>query len=291
MIIYTSGYADEDRNHPVELTRLLDANQVSIEHRFYGESRPSPMDWSKLTIEQAAADEHDIITALRSIYEGAFLTAGESKGGMTAVIHRRFYPDDVEGTVAYVAPISFSAPDPRYPAQFDMIGSDDCRQAVRLAAGEMLATGAQQMLDKAKQQPGHSYTRVKIGPAVEAAIAGVEWAFWQTAGADFCGAVPATTASDDQLFAFLEQLSPVSEYDDKRLGYYEPYYYQSYAQLGYPDDTVAYLTNQMWYGEADYLGELPTAEPAYDSEAMHDIVDWVQDPDSRPAPGNRWASS
>ena len=33
---------------------------------------------------------------------------------MTSVYHRRFYPDDVDATVAYVAPISFGAPDDRY---------------------------------------------------------------------------------------------------------------------------------------------------------------------------------
>ena len=37
---------------------------------------------------------------------------------MTAIYHRRFYPDDVDGTVPYVAPISFGAPDLRYPTTF-----------------------------------------------------------------------------------------------------------------------------------------------------------------------------
>jgi hypothetical protein len=277
MIIYTSGYADEERNSPVELTTLLDANQVSIEHRFFGASRPDPIDWGKLTVEQAAADEHDVITALRTIYDGSFLSAGESKGGITALIHRSLYPDDVNGTVAYVAPMSFNAPDPRYPAQFDVIGMADCRAAVRSVASEML-TRRSQMLDHAKLQDGHAYTLVKIGPAVEAAVAGLEWGFWQTAGADHCNSVPPTTASDDDLFTFLEQMSPVSEYDDEHLGYYGPYYYQSYAQLGYPDDTVAYLTDQLWYSEDDYRGELPTTEPAFDPDAMDDVQEWLESP-------------
>jgi hypothetical protein len=279
MIIYTSGYADEERNRPVELTTLLDANQVSIEHRFYGTSLPDPMDWSKLTVDQAAADEHDIITALRTIYDGPFLSAGESKGGITALIHRSFYPDDVSGTVAYVAPMSFNAPDLRYPAQFDLIGMDDCRTAVRNAARQML-TRRDRMLARAKRQSDHVYTRVKIGPAVEAAITGLEWGFWQTAGGDHCGEVPLTTASDDELFEFLKQMSPVSEYDDEQLGYYAPYYYQSYAQLGYPDGTVAYLTDQLWYGEIDYEGELPTAEPEFDPDAMDAVQKWLENRDT-----------
>jgi hypothetical protein len=50
------GYSDYYRDSPVQLTRLLSANQISIEHRFFAESRPNPVDWSKLTIQQMAAD-------------------------------------------------------------------------------------------------------------------------------------------------------------------------------------------------------------------------------------------
>ena len=57
------------------------ANQISIEHRFFGESRPEPADWSKCMIEQMAADQHAIIAALRTVYDGACLTTGGSKGG------------------------------------------------------------------------------------------------------------------------------------------------------------------------------------------------------------------
>jgi hypothetical protein len=285
LIIYTSGYWDDEHDTPVELTTLLDANQVSIEHRFFGESRPDTIDWSLLTVDQAADDEHDIITALHTIYEGAFLSVGESKGGITALLHRSFYPTDVSGTVAYVAPLSFNAPDPRYSAQFehDLIGPSDCRAAVRALACEMLGHRRAQMLDRARAeaaQDASGYSRVKIGPAVEAAIAGLEWGFWQTAGDGHCDTLPRVTDSDDKLFEFLKATSPVSEYNDDQLGYYAPYYYQSYSQLGYPDYTVSYLTDQMWYGEIDYLGELPTSEPAFDPGAMDRLQQWLEDPDT-----------
>src|SRR5579859_2657176 len=38
VIVDTSGYADEYGNQPGELALMLDANQVSIEHRFFGTS-------------------------------------------------------------------------------------------------------------------------------------------------------------------------------------------------------------------------------------------------------------
>ncbi|HEX3476608.1 MAG TPA: S28 family serine protease [Kofleriaceae bacterium] len=285
LIIYTSGYWDDEHSTPVELTALLDANQVSIEHRFYGESRPDTIDWSLLTVDQAAADEHEIIQALHTIYEGAFLSVGESKGGITALLHRSFYPTDVNGTVAYVTPLSFNAPDPRYSQQFDngQIGDPDCRAAVRSLAMEMLAHRRMQMVERAQTEADHAaatYSRVLIGPAVEAAIAGLEWGFWQTSGDGHCDALPHPTDSDETLFAFLKSTSPVSEYNDEQIGYYEPYYYQSYSQLGFPDYSMSYLSDQMWYGEVDYLGELPTPEPAFDSSAMDRLQTWLQDPET-----------
>lgn len=276
MIVQTSGYADYNRGHLVELTTLLAANQVSIEHRYFGESQPVPTDWTKLTIRQMAADEHAIITALHTIYQGAFLTTGSSKGGMTAVYHRRFYPDDVNGTVAYVAPISFGAPDTRYDSFLDTVGPDVCRQAVRDVATEMLARRRDAMLARAQQQTSHTYTRVAIGPAVEAAIFSLEWMFWQYSGIHACDTVPAVTASDDELFAFLDKISPVWDCDDQQLASVAPYFYQSYAQLGFPDNGALYLAPYRRYSDADYENELPTPEPAYDANAMRDIDDFVE---------------
>lgn len=278
LIVHTTGYADNQNDRPVELTKLLAANQITIEHRFFGSSRPVPADWTKLTIEQMAADEHAIIDAMHSIYRGAFLTTGGSKGGMTAVFHRKFYPDDVDGTVAYVAPISFGAPDTvRYPGFVDTIGPVVCREAVRNAAVRMLSARREEMCSHAEVQTEHTYTRVELGPAVEAAIVNLEWTFWQYSGVDRCGDVPKADATDDQLFAFLDQVSPVSDNDDENIAAFEAYYYQSYNQLGYPDAGAAYLAPFLWYSDEEYAGELPVPEePEYDSESMRKIDDYVE---------------
>ena len=282
MIVHTSGYWDYYLDSPVELTRLLVANQVSIEHRFFGSSRPNPPDWTKLTIKQMAADEHAIIAALHTIYPGAFLTTGGSKGGMTAIYHRRFYPDDVAGTVPYVAPMSFGAPDPRYSPFLDTLGPPACRQAVRDAATEMLANRRAAIEAKAMaqaQDPGdpHSYTRILLRPAVESSIVSLEWSFWQYYGVGFCASVPLVTDGDDKMWQFLDLISPVTDNDDVQVGEFDAYYYQSDFQLGYPDGGAAYLDSYLMFTDADYAMSLPTADPTYDAGvAMHDIDDWVQ---------------
>lgn len=280
MVVHTSGYWDYYRDTPVELTRLLTGNQISIEHRFFGDSRPEPADWSKLTIEQMAHDQHVIIDALRTIYPGAFLTTGGSKGGMTAIYHRRFHPDDVEGTVPYVAPLSLGAPDPRYAPFLDTLGPAACRQAVRQVATELLANRRAMVEARAAAQAeldGSQYTRIGLAPAVESAIVSLEWAFWQYAGVQACGAVPAPTAADDELWQFLAWISPPSDSDDRQLAAFDAYYYQAFAQLGYPDGGATYLDPYLMFTDADYAAILPTAAPAYDGgAAMRDVDGWVQ---------------
>ena len=282
MIVQTSGYWDYYRDSTVELTRLLGSNQISIEHRYFAESRPSNPDWSKLTIKQMADDEHAIIVALRTVYPGKFVTTGGSKGGMTAIYHRRFYPDDVDGTVPYVAPISFGAPDTRYNAFFDTVGPPACRQAVRDVAKELLQNRRAMVEAKAMEQAldpdePHSYSRIQLRPAVESSIISLEWAFWQYYGFSFCSTVPAVTDTDAKLFGFLNVISPVTDNDDAQVAAFDAYYYQAYAQLGYPDQATPYLTPYIMFTDADYASSLPTAEPTYDGgAAMRDIDDWVK---------------
>jgi hypothetical protein len=282
MIVHTSGYWDYYLDRKVELTNLLAANQISIEHRFFGTSRPSPADWTKLTIEQMANDEHVIVTALRTIYDGPFVSTGGSKGGMTAIYFRRFFPDDVDGTVPYVAPISFGAPDARYTPFMDTLGPAACRQQVRDVATEMLAhrrAAIESLTTTQAQQKGYQYRRIAIGPAVESAIQSLEWSFWQYFGVDECASVPTVAASDDAMFLFLDQISPPSDNDDDQIGMFEAYYYQAYFQLGYPDPSTPYLTSLLIYHDSDYDKALPTpTPPAYDNAlAMDDVASFVKD--------------
>jgi hypothetical protein len=287
LIVWTSGYDDYYRDQPVELTGLLDANQISIEHRYFGTSRPEPADWTKLTIDQMAADEHAIVNALRTIYAGAAISAGASKGGMTATYYRRYFPDDVDGTVPYVAPMSFGAPDPRYPAFVAALGPSACHQAVRDVAIELITNRRAAIEIRASAQAaanGYQYSRIQLGPAVESAIEGLEWSFWQYFGISNCPDVPAVTASDDRMFGFLDAISEIHSGDDDQVARFEPYFYQSDWQLGYPDDGTDYLKPYYLYGPADYAGALPVGVPApiYDGgAAMHDVDGFVEQSGAR----------
>ena len=66
-VIVTEGYEIADRIY--EASSMLNANQFSIEYRFFGDSRPEKINWSLLNHKQALEDLHSIRTKLAKIYK------------------------------------------------------------------------------------------------------------------------------------------------------------------------------------------------------------------------------
>lgn len=281
LVLLHTGYGNWYFDYPGEVTRLFHANQLVIEHRFFRTSRPAGIPaWASLTIEQAAADHHRIAAAMHRLYTGKFLETGASKGGMTSIYHRRFWPDDVDATLAYVAPISFAAPDYRYEPYLEAIGPADCKANLRAIQAEMLrnrraALEARAQLDATAD--GHRYTRITLPAAVESAVISLEWAFWQYRGAAWCSAIPPVTAPDDLVFDFLQQVSEVGSSDDDDLAEFEAYYYQAEVELGYPGTMDEHLDGLLGFPPSAYDGAYPVdvPRPAYSRAAMDDVAAWV----------------
>lgn len=109
-----------------ELTTLFAGNQLTIEHRFFDGSVPQgEIPWEYLTIRQAADDHHAVIRALKeSVYPGVkWISTGISKGGQATVFHRYFYPEDVDVSVPYVAPLNLEYVDPRLDRFLEKLGT------------------------------------------------------------------------------------------------------------------------------------------------------------------------
>jgi hypothetical protein len=280
MILYTSGYSLFSLDYLSELAASMGANQVSTEQRFFGTSKPDPLapaDWDHVTIQQAATDHHRVVQALAPYYDKAWLSTGHSKGGMTSIYHRRFFPDDVDATVPYVAPISFGAPDYRYLPFFDAVADATCRNALRAAQIEAL-NRFDAMLSRAQaiaKTEGLTFARSGgQAAAFEGDIAGIEWSFWQYAGWNSCDSIPPTSASDDALFEFVRNTAGVGS-SDQTIAFFETYFYQAVAQLGYPVSPYEHLDGLLNHsGVASDILPAGTS-PVYDDAAMPDIADWV----------------
>jgi hypothetical protein len=286
-IVYNSGYAVSTRGSRSELTRLVNGNQISMEHRYFGTSIPNPPDWTKLVIEQAAADQHAVIQTFKALYHGRWLTTGASKGGMTSVFHRRFWPDDVDGTVAYVAPIDY-APDAQQSAsnrffQFlENVGTDPaCRQSLK-DFQRLVLSRRQSMLDHmttfAMQNSDSFGNPLSAEKTLEFATEELPFIFWQYGDQSNCANIPTATATDDAVFQFFSDSATLSEWTDSSMAYFLAYYYQSGNQLGYPADDESYLSDLLTYpGQDQPHSYLPASVPVptYSDAAMHDVQNWV----------------
>lgn len=280
MVLATSGYGlFYDPAYASEPTVLLDANQLNTEQRFFGTSKPDPLDWTLLTIEQAAADHHRWVAALKPIYASRWLSTGVSKGGMTSVYHRRFYPDDVDATLAYVAPHSFSPADERYPIYLESIGEPACAQALRDLQVDALARrdALLPLLLETAMLDGYTYARYGSEARVlEAAIVELRWSFWQRSGKAHCAFIPDANASDQDIHAFLYQHVGWDAYDDAMLAYYEPYYYQAAHQLGAGAITEPHLAGMLEFPLTSWDAILPAGTTLdHDPAAMLDISAWL----------------
>jgi hypothetical protein len=280
----STGYAlFGPRVADTELSFLLGANLLVVEHRYFPPSSPpEPRDWPRLTIAQAAADHHRLVEALKPIYGGPWLSEGVSKGGMTSVYHRRFYPDDVVGTVAYVAPQSESAVDPRYGDFLERVGDAACRERLVALQREALAPPRRERLVAKMVAAGAAEGRTFdfFGPdkLFEFAIGEARFLFWQYQADGRCAELPGTDAGDDALYEFFDSVSFfASFYDDASLAFFAPYYYQSATQLGAPAPLELHLEDLLSYPGENVVGVYPPegVPKAFDPAPLDDVAAWL----------------
>lgn len=284
-VLHTSGYNVSVGAFRSEPTRILDGNQISTEQRFFEPSRPDPADWDDLDIRQAAADHHRLVEALDGLYAQEWISTGASKGGMTSVYHRRFYPGDVDGTVAYVAPNDvLDHEDHAYRKFFRTVGDDpQCQQdleALQRAALERRGELVDHYTDLAEQNDWtFDRTIGSADKALEMLVLDTPWAFWQyQPHAEACGEIPSPEASTEDLAAYLDEVAGFGFYTDQGTMPYTPYYFQAATQLGTPSVPTGHLDDLLRYPDLfqarSYLPD-DMDVPRFDRWAMPDIDHWV----------------
>jgi len=282
VVLAASGYFNLFANYEVEITAMLGANQLSLEKRYHGESVPQQVDWTTMTIDQIAADAHRIVEAVSPLYTGAWIGTGPSLGGMDSVYHRKHYPDDVVGTVAYVAPFLLGNPDDRFEAWFASALPGDCQADLERIQVEMLDERRSAMLDRAEAD-GASMSFDLVGgvePALETTVVSLPWVFWQYHDVSECAALPDAGASDDQVWAFYQSVIGISGGADSTWQLFAPFFYQVYAELGYPDIPVDHLAGLIDPQFANYeQGFVPegAVEPTYNNTTNVGTCQWVRD--------------
>jgi len=261
-----------------ELSKLIDANQLTIEHRYFNDSRPDSLDWKYLNIKQAAADQHAVIQALKSIYKDKWITTGISKGGQTTIYHRYFYPNDVDVSVPYVAPMNLEREDKRIYKHLATVGSKESRAKVKnfqIACFE----NREELLPLLKAHAKDKKYDFKMGfkKALDLNILEYSFAFWQWGNTSISD-IPASDAKASDLFAHLAKTSPFNFFDSKGIKQQQPFFYQALTELGMYSYEVAPFKKYINYDkDLTFDFTLPEgADGTFNPESMIAVDQWLQ---------------
>ena len=208
-VIVTEGYGAAYALHSQyreELSKLLNANMIFVEYRYFLESTPEPKDWQYLTAENSADDLHAITTAFKNIYPGKWIATGISKGGQTTLLYRTFYPDDVDISVPYVAPLCYGVEDGRHEPFLHKVSTPENRKIIEDFQLEALKRKATLLprFEKYCTEKNYSF-RAPIEEIYDYSVLEYSFALWQWGTP--ISSIPATTASDDEIFSHLLAIS------------------------------------------------------------------------------------
>ncbi|HPS95161.1 MAG TPA: S28 family serine protease [Bacteroidales bacterium] len=211
-VLVTEGYGASYAANPKyreELSKLFNTNIIFVEHRYFLESTPKPLDWKYLTAENSAYDLHNVTMIFKEIYKKKWIATGISKGGQTALIYRAFFPADVEITVPYVAPLCKGVEDGRHePFIANFAGTPEQRAKILDFQKEILKRRAslQPKFDSLCTAKGYQFN-LPNEEIYDYTVLEFSFSFWQWGSNP--DAIPSVKASDNELFTyFIKMCSP-----------------------------------------------------------------------------------
>jgi hypothetical protein len=261
-----------------ELSKLLGANQLTIEHRYFKNSMPDSLDWNYLNIKQAAADQHVVIQALKKIYQNKWISTGISKGGQTTIYHRYFYPNDVDVSVPYVAPHNLAREDQRIQKHLANVGSKETRDKIyqfQLACfknkGKLLP-----LADAHAKEKNYSFS-MGLEKALDLSILEYPFAYWQWGGITFYN-IPDENASVEEIFTHLLKVSGMDFFDEISLKPSLAFYHQALTEIGMYSYEIAPFKQYLNYEEDLTFDHVFPNEPIreFNASSMIKINKWLQ---------------
>ncbi|MCG6187205.1 S28 family serine protease [Maribellus maritimus] len=229
---YTANYAASPR-YLNELSPMLNASQICIEHRYFGQSWPDSLNWDYLTVKNAAGDHHCIVELFRKYYKNKWINTGISKGGQTAVYHRTYYPEDVDLTVAYVAPLNFAVEDKRH-RKFLKTKPGTAEQRKRIEDFQIAMLKARKeivpKLIEYSKQKNFTY-RIPINEVFDYWVLEFPFALWQYGRSP--DKIPASDADPREFYDYMMNVSEPSYFSVEAMEGIKSFYVQAARELGY----------------------------------------------------------
>ncbi len=286
MVLASGGYeAFSDDLH--EMTIALNANQLSVTHRYFSGAVPGNGDYQYLTMEQAAGDYHRIVELFKEIYPESWLSSGFGKGGLAALSHRRFYPDDVEATVAYSAPFLSGQNDFRPIDYIKTISEDSTYEKIKMFQEVLLRRRSEILpyVNYFMNYTAYNYYynwSLNADLILELAVMDYPFEYWSYHDEDLIE-IPDTSESAEILFDHFYQVVTLDYLSDDYINYFEPSVYQSMTELG----AVAYDTDHIkdslmivdLDGSVNYNYEIlapQDVEMIYNPDVLTDLQNWLK---------------
>ncbi len=232
VVFVTEGY-EQPRIYRNELTTLLHANQIEVEHRYFGISKPDSLIWNYLNLEQEAADLHHINQLLKGIYSGKWVSTGISKGGQNSIYYRYFYPDDVAATIPYVAPLNLALGDERIYKFLDTVNTAECRKKIKDFQIRILKNREKvlPLVHWYSKGKGLEFTYLTFEQAFEYSVLEYSFSFFQWGHS--VSEIPSDTSSLEVAVNHLFAVSDIDFFADETMKKFESHYYQAGKEVGY----------------------------------------------------------
>ncbi len=284
MVLSTSGYMlSRGRS---ELTYAFATNQLQLEYRFFDSSTPrdekgAPR-YAYATTGEAAEDFHDVVTSFKKLYAQPWVSTGASKGGEAVVYARHNHPEDMAGTLAYVAPFLNGVEDPRPLQWAHAVGGGKYA-----ACNQRLADFQRAVLARREElKPLIKGTYDQLGGfdvAIEHGIEEFLFFFFQYGDpddADYgCDAIPAPDAPIDAIYKFFDEDmgAMYRNIDDDAHTAFMTYYVQCANEGGFyrmeTEPFGTFMHHQTQLGIKPYLP--PGLDVPYDASVTPATVKWL----------------
>jgi hypothetical protein len=276
VVLVTEGYNATPRTY--EMSKILKGNQVQVEYRFYGKSRPDSIPWQYLTNDQAVEDYHQLVTKLKRLYTGKWVSTGISKGGETVLIYKSKYPWDVKVAVPYVAPLIKGQEDSRTEKHIKTVGTDECRAKIEKFQRLVLENRDTVLIEISNYATleNMSFTEISTEEALEYAVLEFPFSFWQW-GAK-CDDIPSENATAKELFEYINAVVGIGFYNDNTYEDLLPSYYQHMTELGYYgfDTTPVKDLLQVVHEPTNLRFAPKDMDLTYQPEYIEEVLDFVE---------------
>jgi len=261
VVLVTEGY-DAKRSavdsYINELSKIVEANQLVVEHRYFGKSMRETVNWDYLTVQNASMDLHRIYRIFGRLFNNnnKWIATGISKGGQMTLAYKAFFPDDMDIWIPYVAPNCFSVEDKRFDRFFQTVGKKVCREKIESFQKAVLSRrdSIQPLLDSLIAVRNYTF-QLTPDAVLDYCVLEYAFSFWQWGY--YCANIPPDTASYRALFEHLAEVCDPDYFSREETRPMQAFFVQAAREIGYyPYNTKILAPYLSVSNTKDYLAQI-----------------------------------